>query len=95
MPYDNYGNAPQAELQSIHSRLSTQNSDYVTILNEIEDRLHSILNLRQPQVESKDSRPPTPLAPDMVSQLHEQLNYLSSHNKRLQQVLDHIRKLIG
>jgi hypothetical protein len=83
-----------SELQSIHERLSGQNSEYVGALQSIEERLHRILNLiGAPQAEKTgaDKRNIT----DYVSGMHEQLDFMSQYNYRLQQVLDHLQKIVG
>lgn len=82
-----------SELINIQKRLSNQNSDYVSLLNTIQQKLHDILNLRQPEPEQKGID--KPINQDFVSYMHEQLTFMQMHNQKLNQVLEHIIKIIG
>jgi hypothetical protein len=82
-----------AELPNVATRLQRQNAEYSELLYSIEDKLHSILNLRLPQNESQppDAKPLN----DFCSTMQDELGNMSVLNSRLQQVLDHVKRIIG
>lgn len=81
------------ELENIAARLGKQNSEYISTLQGIQEKLHKIYNMEQPTSDKgQDKRP---AAHDFTSAMYEQLDFMSQYNNRLQQVLDHIQKIIG
>lgn len=85
--------APEVEFNNLHSRLQKQNGEYSELLYSIEDKLHGILNLRQPTAEANTAGADRPMT-DFVSTMRDELDTMGRLNSRLQQALDHLRHLI-
>lgn len=62
------------------------------LLNEIEDKLHLILNKRQPQKEP-NSIPIKDSNTDFMSEMNNQFGRLGGNNSRLSQILSHLNQI--
>lgn len=68
--------------------LNNQQSEFVSL---IEDRLHMLLNKRQPVSDGKGE---TPMLNDFAQIMDKELNVLSYNNSRLENILSHLREIV-
>lgn len=59
----------------------------------IEDKLHSILNLRVPEKEGKASA--VPMEDDLTKALNNRLNTFAVLDDRLENIVRHLEKIVG
>jgi len=83
----------QPEFTNLHDRLSKANAEQSSLLYEIEEKLHCVLNLRTPPSDKKGIERPEPN--DFTQAMNKQLDSLAANNDRLNTVLNHIKKLVG
>lgn len=81
----------QPKLDAIYSRLSNYNSEYFSLLSGLEDKLNKVLDRRTPE---KESSPTSKEARDFVTSVHQQLDYLESHNAYLSRLLSHLSEIV-
>lgn len=79
------------KLESIHHRLSSCNSQYVSMLSQLEDKLHKILDRSTPEKSMKGEQKPVG---DFNSSINEQLDFYESHNQYLERLLNHINEIV-
>lgn len=82
---------PQPKVEELYSRLSQYNSNYVSSLAQLEDKLHKLLDKRQPENKSnEDSAQPI----DFYHGMSLQLDFLNSHNNYLNTLLEHLNEIV-
>lgn len=87
----NVGEKHAAKLEIISERLKALNSENVSILRNIEDKLHSILNLRSPEEKGEGKQAEMT---DYIGQVQQQLDYYQSHCERAAKLLNHLSEII-
>jgi len=96
-----YGQQPQTSPEQIRdnatndlvSRLNNLNDNQSGLLNQIEDKLHSILNLRSPSGQDMKGVE-KPMLTDFVSKQKEQLERLAYNTSRLESFLKHLDQIV-
>jgi NAD+--asparagine ADP-ribosyltransferase len=79
------------KLEAIHHRLSMCNSQYVSMLSQLEDKLHKILDKRTPEKGLKGEQK---VSTDFNSSVNEQLDYYEQHNMYLERLLNHLNEIV-
>lgn len=78
-------------LPAISGRITKLNDEQGDLLNQIEEKLHNVLNKKEPVGEmSAEKRQDN----DFVSSAESQLSRLSQSNRRLEKVLSHLNEII-
>lgn len=76
--------AQDSEFAELYKALQKCNSDYVSMLNELDDLGHKLKNTREPTEQSKgESAVPNGALADFAQQLY----YYQEHNGRLRNIL--------
>jgi len=79
-------------LPDLHGRFVKSNNEQGSLLNEIEDKLHKVLNKKvpTPDMSAEKGRQDD----DFVSSIESQLSNLQSANRRLEKILCHLNEII-
>jgi hypothetical protein len=94
----NYGSAQVAQdpdqksiLKELDLRFQEVIKEEGSVIIDIEDRLHSILNCRTPPSEDKK---PSPVISDALGQMRDHIDQVAMNNIRLIKILNHLSKII-
>lgn len=72
--------------------LKRLNSWQANTINQIQDKLHNLINLRTPQTEQ--DKKPTPVIGDFKAAMEEEYSKISSNCYKLDDLLTHLNKIV-
>lgn len=81
-------------LKSLANRLQDINTFQSSLLSDIENRLHDILNRRPPAIPAEQQKP-QPGADDFTQVANMECEKLLSANQRLENIMKHLTEIIG
>ena len=85
---------PQPRLHQIFEQFQKLNASQSDKISQLEDKLHHILNKREPGPEAKMEQLKDHPIQDAVGSLTEELTTLQSNNSRLSRIYDHLQEII-
>lgn len=96
----NYGVQSQVDvaekpraLDGIRTRFADRINESHALMNEIESKVHDILNLRTPKNEATGEKPQIPMN-DLTTQLNNEVERLQWLNERLEKLRIHLNQII-
>lgn len=84
----------QTFLADINSRLEQQNDRQLKAMNEIQDKLHGILNKRSPDKEPMKDDAPRTIQSDYASKVIGNLNRMEENTMLLERILNHLCEIV-
>lgn len=75
-------------------KIQNANNRQKELVYSIEDKLHSILNLRQPQPQPTPESDTEKLLSDFSQAMDNEINLIQISNYRLENILSHLRKIV-
>lgn len=89
----NVSEKPVPELQRIHSRISDAVGVQGKLIYEIQEKLHNIINMREPE-KTQAGGGEKSMAGSFTEQMNDNILQLEVANDRLRKILNHIDRII-
>ncbi len=81
----------QSEFSRVNEILEKQLAWQGELIHKIDENLHNIKNLREPQ---KETAGKVPEIKDFVASLDNKISQLNSHNEMLEKISNHLSKIV-